>query len=648
MSQLTYRADLDGLRAVAVMSVVVFHAFPSVVRGGFVGVDVFFVISGYLISTIIFTGLEQGTFSFWNFYARRVKRIFPALVLVLATILAFGYFWLLDDEYASVGKHVAAGAGFVANFALWQESGYFDAAAHSKPLLHLWSLGIEEQFYILWPLVVWLCWKSQLGLLIAPVAIVCVSVAANMLHTEADRVAAFYSPLTRFWELSAGGLLAYLTLRRHVDPTRTSVRKSTVLGLGGAVLLTGAVMFTPEDRFPGWWAVLPVVGAAAVIAAGEGSWINRHVLAHKVAVWFGLISYPLYLWHWPILSFARITTQSLSVRVGGIVASTILAWLTYRFVEQRIRGSAGVGVAGLLLCGGVTVGALGAYVNLRDGLAERPVVLASGLSAAVRRQFTGPNWAYMTNRTCLDAYPFADGGPMGYWFCIKSDTRPPTLLLMGNSFANQLYPGFAQNPLLQHHTILSIGSCDFVLTGGARNDPNPCYGGYGVKEETFINELVGRESSIRFAVIDGLRARPDQVYLGRLQDRVDALQRRGIQVVVFTPHLKPNFDPKLCYAIPPRQSAADCTFPVAVRQAVLDGFKPAIDGLAESRSPVQVFDQNSIFCNADRCSYLADGMPLHRDSVHISEFASVALQQPFNDWARVQIPQIFDPGAIGR
>lgn len=161
LSHPKYRADIDGLRAIAVLSVVIFHAAPNWLRGGFIGVDIFFVISGFLISTIIFSNLESNTFSLQEFYVRRVKRIFPALILMLTTTFAFGWWVLLPDEFAQLGKHITAGVFFVSNLVLWSEAGYFDAAAETKPLLHLWSLGIEEQFYILWPALLLLARKEN-------------------------------------------------------------------------------------------------------------------------------------------------------------------------------------------------------------------------------------------------------------------------------------------------------------------------------------------------------------------------------------------------------------------------------------------------------------------------------------------------------
>jgi len=210
-----YRPDIDGLRAVAVLAVIAFHAFPNRLPGGFIGVDIFFVISGFLISTILFEKIEKQTFSFSEFYSRRIRRIFPALVLVLMASLSFGWFVLISDELNQLGKHVAAGAAFVSNFVLWGEAGYFDNSAESKPLLHLWSLGVEEQFYIFWPLILCIAAKLRSNLLVITVVIAVISFILNIFGVKPDPVATFYSPLTRFWELQCGSILAWLVLRKQ-------------------------------------------------------------------------------------------------------------------------------------------------------------------------------------------------------------------------------------------------------------------------------------------------------------------------------------------------------------------------------------------------------------------------------------------------
>jgi len=204
---LSYRADVDGLRAIAVLAVVAFHAAPSGLPGGFVGVDVFFVISGYLITSLLRQSLADGSFRASTFYARRIRRLAPSLVVVLAAVLAAGWTWLLTDELAQLATHVASSAAFIMNLALWSETGYFDAAAEQKPLLHLWSLGVEEQFYLIWPAFLWVTrrWR-QPSLVIGVVAIL--SFAINVLTVHTAPAAAFYLPTSRLWELALGGLLA--------------------------------------------------------------------------------------------------------------------------------------------------------------------------------------------------------------------------------------------------------------------------------------------------------------------------------------------------------------------------------------------------------------------------------------------------------
>jgi peptidoglycan/LPS O-acetylase OafA/YrhL len=205
-----YRPDVDGLRAIAILAVLGFHAFPWKFSGGFVGVDIFFVISGYLISSIILAGLERGRFSLVDFYGKRIRRIVPALIVVMAFCLTVGWYVLLEDEFQQLGKHIAGGAAFIQNFVLWGESGYFDNAPETKPLLHLWSLAVEEQFYIFWPLLLIAAHKWRLPFLRLTAAIALISFGVNLYLTWNAPTAAFYSPLSRFWELMTGCSLARL------------------------------------------------------------------------------------------------------------------------------------------------------------------------------------------------------------------------------------------------------------------------------------------------------------------------------------------------------------------------------------------------------------------------------------------------------
>ncbi|WP_050419102.1 acyltransferase family protein [Bradyrhizobium tropiciagri] len=327
----TYRPDIDGLRCVAVATVVIFHAFPEALPGGFVGVDIFFVISGYLISGNIFSRIDASMFSFLEFYEHRIRRILPALAVVLAAVMTAGWFILLGDEYAQLGKHATGAAIFASNFLLWHESGYFDNASATKPLLHLWSLGIEEQFYIVWPPILLAARKLRLNWWLVLVTIFLASFAANIHYRGIDPVADFYSPATRFWELTIGAVLALA----ERDFKWMAVFRRLWVGVFGIAIIAISVFYIHEGMpFPGWLAIGPTLGSALLIASATP------LLANRLFVGIGLISYPLYLWHWPLLSLARIVgseTPSTGIRISVVVLSVALAWLTYRSIERPIR-----------------------------------------------------------------------------------------------------------------------------------------------------------------------------------------------------------------------------------------------------------------------------------------------------------------------
>lgn len=369
-----YRADIDGLRALAILLVIIYHAFPNVLSGGFIGVDVFFVISGYLISTIIYKHLEKGDFSFSNFYLRRIKRIFPALLAVLITCFAIGWFTLLADEYKQLGKHIAGGAGFMSNLILWNESGYFDAASHTKPLLHLWSLGVEEQFYFIWPVIIWAAWKFQLNLMAVAISIALISFGINIyqIHYLDNLATTFYLPHTRFWELMVGAILAQYALK---NPIQNKFYQNLQSVLGITLILIGVALINTQSLFPGYWALLPVIGTALIINAGPEARINRFLFAHPALVWIGLISFPLYLWHWPALVFARITAKGAptpSTQMLAILGSLALATLTYLLIERPIRFGKYPKTKAMILCLLMAItGFVGFNTYVRDGLTFR-------------------------------------------------------------------------------------------------------------------------------------------------------------------------------------------------------------------------------------------------------------------------------------
>lgn len=336
-ASIKYRPDIDGLRAIAIILVVGFHAFPEKFQSGFLGVDIFYVVSGYLISSIIFEKLEKNNFSLIEFYSRRIRRIFPALILVMSCVFIGGWYVLLADEFLQLGKHLAASSSFISNFILWKEIDYFDSLAITKPFLHLWSLAIEEQFYIFWPLVLCLIWKRKTYLLNWMLIFFSLSFLLNIYVSNSNTTAAFYSPFTRFWELLIGGILAYQNLKA---PTKVFKNPNRLSLSGGFLIAFGLFLEFYGWMKPGLSAFLPTLGVYLVISAGPNSWINYYFLSNRLFVWLGLISYPLYLWHWPLLSYGFIIegqTPTTFMRIALVFVSIVLAGLTKVLVEQNLR-----------------------------------------------------------------------------------------------------------------------------------------------------------------------------------------------------------------------------------------------------------------------------------------------------------------------
>ena len=381
MSSLKYRADIDGLRAIAVLGVVIYHAFPWLIPGGFIGVDIFFVISGYLISGILYKGLKANggdgnfsPFSFREFYARRIRRLFPALITMLVITMAYGWLILLPDEFEQLGKHVAAGTLFIQNIVFWQESGYFDTAATLKPLLHLWSLAVEEQFYIFFPLLLILLWRKPKILAPAMLVLLIATFILNVVMSVQNRASDFFLTPYRAWEFLGGSLLAW----RHYDHGHEEEVPlyRDALSWGGAILLgVGMAFIHTGDPYPGWRALLPFAGTLMLMEGGagglKGAWVNRKILSNPAVVWVGLISYPLYLFHWPALSFVHIVKGEKPKPIYIIEAlgiALLLTILTYHFIEKKLRhhksrrtfpllvvAFIGVGIGGLSIWRGILV-----------------------------------------------------------------------------------------------------------------------------------------------------------------------------------------------------------------------------------------------------------------------------------------------------
>ncbi len=338
-----WRKDITGLRALAVVPVLIFHAFPDLLPGGFYGVDIFFVISGYLISGIIFRGLISETFSFRDFYSKRIKRIIPNLVSVLLFVAIVGWFVTSASEFKRIAANISHSAFFYQNFTLINEDDYFGILSQNNPLLHIWSLSIEEQFYLLFPLLCFLIWKlgkrSEFGLGVFVVGITVASFVTCLIVS--DQTLRFYLPFSRFWELGVGICIAYVEVFLKINSRRYDSRwldSFSVLGLG-LILLSFVIPTTLYAPPPGIFSVIPVLGSVLLILASANSFVNRTLLSWNWVVFIGLISYSLYLWHWPLLAYVRIffaepTNFQLLIT---LLCTFPVSYLIYRYIENPIR-----------------------------------------------------------------------------------------------------------------------------------------------------------------------------------------------------------------------------------------------------------------------------------------------------------------------
>jgi len=644
-----YRSDIDGLRALAVWAVLVFHAFPTALPGGFAGVDIFFVISGFLITAILAREHAHGRLRLRRFYARRVRRIFPALALVLAATYGLAWFVMNAAEFKHLGKHMAAGAGFVSNWVSWNEAGYFDRDAASKPLLHLWSLAIEEQFYLVWPLVFTLALRWRRAAVTLCAAMLVLSIAANIWLVGEHAAATFFLPPTRFWELLAGAMLA---LSPSARPAPGS--KADTLSIAGLTLcILSFLLLRPEFAFPGWWALLPVLGTSALLAAGPQSWANRTLLARPLAVWMGRISYPLYLWHWPLLSLTFILAgpQPVPAGVRGAIlgASVMLAWLTTAVIEARFRFGpphmAKVVVPCLAL---LSIGFVGSRVYERDGFSFRR---GSDAQADVATASLGQGKEFVRQDCATGSQKFPG-------LCATDRRTPPHFAVWGDSKAEALFWGLVRRSAPdQGWMLLGMRGCAPMsgverTSAFLRDRPQDC----AQANRDILQALISDRSihTVLLAFTDRDTIGPRFAYsspreniipnadakvlvLEGIERAVIALEQAGklVGVILDNPRLP---DPERCMdraalawpgvrtalALGNRSSAARCDLSYAdyLKQ------RQALDQLImqiEHRHPnMIVYDPGPVLCDPStrRCPMTMDGKYLYSYGDHVSDFAN--------------------------
>lgn len=642
LSHPSYRSDIDGLRAVAILAVVLFHAFPSSLRGGFIGVDIFFVISGFLISKSIFEGFDKNTFNFTEFYSRRVKRIFPALIVVLVACVSLGWFILLADEYKQLGKHVAGGAVFISNLMLWNEAGYFDNSADTKPLLHLWSLAVEEQFYILWPLMVLILFKFRINILIASFLLAVASFYLNVGSVKADPIAAYFWPHTRFWELMVGCFLASIQKNYQTKLTYGKIifskcqqynlkKFDNIISIFAIFFIfSGFYLIDKSVNFPGYWALIPVLGTALIIFIGPNAWVNKNILSNRILVFLGLISFPLYLWHWPLLSFVRIfesEVPSRSLRIGVVIVSILLAWLTYRFVERPVRFNKGSAVKMFVLITFMTLlGGAGWNIYTRDGYELRNSVKG-----------------FLNNKNELIRTPAVDDDCLKYTglnrplfpYCRYTNAYSnETVAVIGDSHAHVAYPGIAE--YLQKKGVNTLmmansGCPPFIgsYTGINLVEKEACKN----RIEQLLNIITKSDDIRRVFIftrgpiyntgtepITGNRNLQSEIpipiidFANSAQLTVDRLSKAGKSVFYVTENPELSFSAASCLDRPFKTSANNC---LVDKRMVLNRQADYLNAFNKLKN-VTIINSIDIFCPQSTCILFDEKVLLYADDDHLS------------------------------
>lgn len=657
-----YRPDLDGLRGISIALVVIYHAIPGITTGGFVGVDVFFVISGFLITGVILDALVNNRFSFFDFYARRIRRIFPSLIIMLATCYAFGWFAFIGDEYREFGKYVAGSAGFIANLLCWNEvGGYFHGWVDRLPLLNLWSLGIEEQFYIAFPLLIFILWRLRIKIGWCLAILFLVSFAANIVLYAKHPVAVFYSPLTRAWELLAGGLLAVafrnldsfamsriVNARERINEValnaclpnnirttsagvpldkeeirgyfaaRLSKGLIALVDVGNVVSIAGlyailyaAIKFTNNTRFPYWAALLPVIGSCLIICSRPTCLINRFVLSNRLLVWVGLISYPLYLWHWPVQYFVKTYLVPIYPHYTSFIVIALslgFTVLTYYLFEKPMRfGMRPRRAVIILSCLMALVGLTGYLTYKHDGL-----------------KFRYPEYEKPWNTVKLSGFLPLNHSNVG----VKMGGGDPTVLCIGDSHSAcvSLELGKALLESGENLAFLNVTPNREFFTGMPETPTIVLIAYYHYNHWDFSPDATGH-TTLRLRqnrLVDPLpyAGMTDREYEDLLRERLvnalDFLASTGKRVIFVVDVPRMGKSPIQYLPVPLRKPTET---PWITREThdkqtklYMDVFAPVL-----AKYPnVEIFDPTELFCDGEKCYANKDGITYYYDDNHVS------------------------------
>ncbi len=662
-----YRPDIDGLRAIAVLLVVGFHAFPEFIQGGYIGVDIFFVISGFLITTIISKNLRNETFTIKDFYARRILRIFPALLLILIFCWVAGWFLLLPDEYSRLSVQILAGTAFFSNILFWIQGGYFDLASISKPLLHLWSLGIEEQFYIFYPLLLYVAWRRSYNILRILFVLILIFLSLNLYFVNSNEIIVkigsidfivsntFYSPFTRFWELMVGGVLA---LNNHPRIIANKFSQSTyhissfsnAQSLLGVTLVVSFLAFYPynnSESQAGAWMLLPVIGAYLLISAGPDSWFNKKVLSSRLFVWLGKISYPLYLWHWPLLSFIFITdsrNESWQLKFAIVIISILLGWITFQFLEVPLRKIKSSKKKIVALCTGMAIIAIISLITIRmNGIPNRTDEIYN-TGVFVEKAHISPDETASANAKAFKGLPHLSRA---------MNINDPTIALVGDSHAQHLFAGLNVHYKSTTENLFQFDACTPMNVNLVESDKIfDCSEnaeevfGYISKSKTIHTVILswygqmmfsgGRYNqktyrSVRFKDNPILRNN-EEIYIEGLKRTIEYLEQAGKKVILVLDNPDLGFNPlndlrpvSFFYSDSDKKGVLG----VIDYEKYTKEYKSKIKNLLSGYPKVKLFDPSEFLCDSIYCYGIKDGKLLYFDPDHLTYDGSIFLGRYF-------------------
>ncbi|MDK1493136.1 acyltransferase family protein [Sinorhizobium sp. 7-81] len=616
-----YRPEVDGLRALAVVPVLLFHAGFDIVSGGFAGVDVFFVISGFLITSIIDKEIRDGRFSVVSFYERRARRLAPALLLVCAVCTAFALMWMLPHELNTFGKGLYATSLLGSNFQLWDQTGYFSPDTDQMPLLHMWSLAVEEQFYLVFPLLLIALRRFPGASVLAVVlGISALSFGSTQVLARLDPSANFYLLPSRFWELALGAAVAFSGLSNA--EVGKPVRE--VLAALGLLAIVATYLFVRESAaYPGWATVPVVVGTAAFIAFGRADTLAGKCLSMRPLVAVGLCSYSLYLWHQPVLAFARLRLNDdiTPAGYGALIGLCfVLAYLTWRHVETPFRDRRRFGrrpVFAMTLGAGAVAVIAGLSIDQSDGFEARNLELARLNEPSVG-----------IGKDC--------DGVVGLK-CSTGDN--PEIAVWGDSFARHLVDGArASDPDVRLVQLTKNNCGPFfdlapVIPSLALDWPQQC-----LDHNEDVRRFLLAHKSVRYVVLSspltqylredtvflrgkGLTATSPELLVENFQSTLAWLRSNGVQPVVVSPPPRDGRNTGLCIArarllgLP----SGECDLPVAAVEAHDKDVRAVLESVARD---FPVLNFTDYLCDASNCRAEDDGVPIYEDDGHFSEKGS--------------------------